>query len=80
MANNSEITSGNLSRFQIYSAENGTNSVDMSAAAVEISYYESVLSNSVSLTATIIETGFTDSKIAEDQVKPTGILDTLPLS
>lgn len=79
MANNSEITSGNLSRFQIYSAENGTNSVDMSASAVEISYYESVLSNSVSLTATIIETGFTDNKLTENQVKPTGILDTLPV-
>jgi hypothetical protein len=78
MADNTATRSGNITRFQIYQAKNGGESVDMSAASVELKYYESVLSNSVSATAVIVETGFTDKKL-KDQVKPIGILDALPI-
>lgn len=78
-ANNPEVNPSNISRFQIYAAGNGTDSVDVSMGAIEISYYESVLANSVSLTATIVETGLTDKKINSEQVNPSGIIDTLPI-
>lgn len=78
MANNSATRAGNISRFQIFQAKNKGESVDMSTAAVEIRYYESVLSNSISATAQIIETGFVDKNLA-GKTQPTGILDALPI-
>lgn len=78
MADNSAATSGNINKFQIFEAKNNGDSIDMSPGIVELSYYESVLSNSVSATATIIETGFTDKKIG-DGTKPRGVLDALPV-
>ena len=78
MADNTATRSGNITRFQIYQAKNGGESVDVSAAAVDIRYYENVLSNSVSATAVIVETGLTD-KTLQGQTKSTGILDTLPI-
>jgi hypothetical protein len=78
MADNSATRAGNINRFQIFQAKNGGESVDVSPAAVDIRYYENVLSNSVSATAVIVETGFSD-KTLEGQTKPTGILDTLPI-
>jgi len=78
MADNSTTRAGNISKFQIYQAKNNGESVDVSAGAVEISYYENVLSNSISATAVIVETGFSD-KILSGQTKTTGIIDTLPI-
>jgi len=78
MADNSSALSGNITRFQIYQAKNGGDSIDMSPGTVELSYYESVLSNSISATARIVETGFSDKRIG-DSTKPTGIIDTLPI-
>ena len=73
---NTNTRSGNINKFQVFSTK-GNSSVDLSAGAQEIYYYESVLSNSVSLTSTIIETGYslTDS----DKTFNKGILDTLPI-
>ena len=78
MADNSAALSGNITRFQIYQAKNGGDSIDMSPGTVELSYYESVLSNSISATARIVETGFSDKRVG-DSTKPTGIIDTLPI-
>ena len=78
MADNTATRAGNITRFQIYQAKNGGESVDMSAGAVDIRYYENVLSNSVSATAVIVETGLTDKRIG-DNTKPVGIIDGLPI-
>ena len=78
MADNTATRAGNITRFQIYQAKNGGESVDMSAAAVDIRYYENVLSNSVSATAVIVETGFSDKTLG-DNTKPVGIIDGLPI-
>jgi len=77
MSNNSATRTGNISQFQIFQAKNGGDSVDMSPAAVEISYYENVLSNTVSATATIVETGFTDNSSKTPVSK--GMIDALPI-
>ncbi len=77
MANNTATRSGNISQFQIFRAGNDQDSVDMSPSAVELRYYENVLSNSISVTATIVETGFTDNKTKSIVNK--GIVDTLPI-
>lgn len=76
MANNSSNRTGNVSLFQIFSTK-GNGSVDISAGAVDIRYYESVLSNSISLTATVIETGLTNTSTEETLNK--GLIDTLPI-
>jgi hypothetical protein len=78
MADNTSTRAGNITRFQIFQAKNNGESVDMSAGAVEIRYYENVLSNSVSATATIVETGFSDKNFP-DKTKPVGIIDGLPI-
>ena len=61
---------GNILQFSIQSNTGGGN-VDMSAAIVDYRYYESVLSNNISATATIVETG--NSEVER------GILDGLPI-
>jgi len=76
MANNTNTRSGNINRFQIFSTK-GNGSVDISPGAVEIRYYESVLSNSVSLTAGVIETGL--SLTENEKTLGKGLLDTLPI-
>ncbi len=60
---------GNITRFQINS-NTGGGSVDLSAGVVDYRYYESVLSNNVSATAMIVETGNSDVG---------GVLDGLPV-
>ena len=77
MANNTATRTGNISQFQIFQAKNGGDSVDMSPAAVEISYYENILSNTISATATIVETGFTDNSSKTPVSK--GMIDALPI-
>ena len=76
MANNLDSRSGNINLFQIFSTK-GNSSVDMSAAAVEIRYYESLLSNSISLTAGVVETGL--SLTNSEKTLGKGIIDTLPI-
>jgi len=76
MANNTNTRSGNINLFQIFSTK-GNGSVDISGGAVEVRYYESVLSNSISLTATVVETGLSLTESEETINK--GLLDTLPI-
>lgn len=77
MANNSATRTGNISQFQIFQAKSGGDSVDISPAAVEINYYENILSNSISATATIVETGLTDN--SKNTPVNKGMIDALPI-
>jgi len=63
---------GNIQSFKVTS-NNGGNSIDLSAGVVEYSYYENVLSNNVTATAVVVETGNT-----QDGPSP-GVLDSLPI-
>ena len=56
---NSPAQAGNIEKFTITS-NTGGGSVDVSAGIIDFRYYESVLSNSISATAQIIETGNSD--------------------
>ena len=53
---NSPTQPGNIERFTITS-NTGGGSIELSAGVIDFRYYESVLSNSVTATAQIIETG-----------------------
>ena len=53
---NSSVQGGNIQKFSI-SSNSGGGSVDLSAGVVDFRYFESVLSNTYSATATIVETG-----------------------
>ena len=66
---------GNIREFVLHQAKDGGNSIDASGAVVDIKYYEDVLSNSVSLTAIITETGESSKKSFGN----VGILDGLPV-
>ena len=79
MTQNSAALAGKIDKFQIFKAKKGSNiSVDMLGACVELKYYESVLSNTISASAIIVETGFTD-RTDEDGELIRGIVDTLPV-
>ena len=79
MTQNSATLAGNITKFQIFKATDSSDvSVDMLGACVELKYYESVLSNTISATAIIVETGFTDTT-NEDGDPIMGIIDTLPV-
>ena len=71
MLQNDKTGPGNIKKFSISSngGGGGGGSVDMSAGVVEYCYYESVLTNTISATATIIETGAGEK----------GVLDSLPI-
>jgi hypothetical protein len=77
MADNSSTRSGNISQFQIFSSQKKGESVDMLGAAVEIKYYESIISNTISATATIVETGLTEG--AKNTTVNKGMIDALPV-
>ena len=66
---------GNIREFKIFQAKDGGKSIDASAVAVDIKYYEDVLSNTVSLSAIITESGESDEKKMGNK----GILDGLPV-
>jgi len=65
---------GNIEEFVI-SANTSERAVDLSAGVVEFKYYESILSNGITATAVIVETGYTDKG---SDVKG-GVLDGLPI-
>lgn len=73
MADNQSTRAGNIGAFILQSAD-GSKSVDISPGIVELNYYENILSNSVSMTTTVIDTGFTDSPVGNN-----GIVDGLPI-
>jgi len=67
MANQNATTGpGNIQKFTVTGHKG--KKVDASAALVEYRYYENILSNTITSTATIIETGI-----------PRGILDGVPI-
>ena len=74
MSSKLSTRTGNIREFKIFQA-NGGNSVEVEAAAVDIKYYEDILSNSVSLTVIITESGDSNNK----KFGSRGILDGLPI-
>tara|TARA_R100000008_G_scaffold21960_1_gene11636 strand:- start:3223 stop:4641 length:1419 start_codon:yes stop_codon:yes gene_type:complete len=75
MSNKQSSLPGNIREFELFQAKDGGESIDISDAVVEVKYYEDVLSNSVSLTAIIAETGGSDKKSFGNK----GVLDGLPV-
>ena len=75
MSNKSSALPGDIRKFELFQAKDGGNSIDASGAVVDIKYYEDVLSNSVSLSAIITESGESDNKKMGNK----GILDGLPV-
>ena len=75
MSSKLSTRTGNIREFKIFQAKDGGNSIDASVAVVDIKYYEDVLSNTVSLSAIITESGESDNKKMGNK----GILDGLPV-
>ena len=75
MATKQSSRSGNIRKFELHQAKNNGTTIDISGSVTEIKYYEDILSNSVSLSAIIAETGETD----DDNIGNKGILDGLPV-
>ena len=75
MANKQSSLPGQILEFELFQAKDGGQSIDISSAVVEIRYYEDVLSNSVSLSAIVAETGGSDKKSFGNK----GVLDGLPI-
>ena len=73
MASKQSTRAGNIREFEIQSTD-GTKSIDATGAVTDIKYYEDILSNSVSLSAIITETGESDSDVGN-----VGMLDGLPI-
>ena len=69
---------GNITKFKI-SSNLDENSIDLSASVVDYRYYESVLSNNVTATATIVETGFQTDGPDDKAGDAPGTLDGLPI-
>ena len=73
----SDIQAGSIDQFQITS-NSGGGSRDMSAGVTDLRYYESILSNSITATAVINETGFVTS--GEERAEASqGTVDSLPI-
>ena len=75
MANKLSTRTGNIREFNIFQAKDGGNSIDASGVVTDIKYYEDVLSNTVSLSAIIAESGESDNKKMGNK----GMLDGLPI-
>ena len=76
MASKDSTRAGNIREFELFQAkQEGGEGIDASDGVVDIKYYEDVLSNSVSLTAIITESGESDKKSFGN----VGILDGLPI-
>ena len=75
MSSKASTRSGNIREFNIFQAKDGGNSIDASGVVADIKYYEDILSNTVSLSAIITESGESDNKKMGNK----GILDGLPV-
>jgi hypothetical protein len=75
MSSKLSTRTGNIREFKIFQAKNGGNSADASGVVVDIKYYENILSNTVSLSAIITETGESQDKKLGNK----GMLDGLPI-
>ena len=78
MPQNSKSTAnaGNISKFKI-SANLSDRSREMTNAVAEFRYYESVLSNNITATAALVETGYSEE--GGQQSFAQGTLDWLPI-
>ena len=77
MTQNSPEQSGNIEKFKISS--NFTDyAVDLSGGVVDFRYYESVISNHVTATATVVETGFQQDQKGTAGASQ-GTIDSLPI-
>ena len=76
MAQYSSTAAANINKLTI-SSNSGGGTVDISAITPEISYYESVLSNTITATMVVAETGYEAS--GNDAVATQGLLDGLPI-
>ena len=79
---NAATRAGHIERFNIYAHEKSDRFADLSAGCVELSYYEDILSNSISATAVIVESGLSDTKVGDSKgnnIGFVGILDNLPI-
>ena len=65
---------GNITQFELFQA-NGESSIDISDSAVEIKYFENLLSNTKTLSIVVVETGNTEGGEANKK----GVLDGLPV-
>ena len=70
MPDNSATRAGNIKKFDIQSHKKGNNKVSLDAGIVELKYFESVLSNTISASVTVADAGLNDGK---------GAIDTLPI-
>ena len=73
---NNPASPGNIQKFKISSNSSG-DAVDLSGGVVEFRYYESVLSNNVTATAVIVDSGFQSEGNSIRAAK--GVLDSLPV-
>jgi len=80
---NNATRAGGIDLFQVLEGKDGAKRfADLSLGCVELSYYEDVLSNSVSATAVIVESGLSDTEIGDkagNNKGYVGILDNLPV-
>ena len=75
MATQDSTRAGDIKKFSIFQAKDGGGEIDALGVVVDIKYYEDVLSNTVSLSAVVVETGETEN----EKVGNAGILDGLPI-
>ena len=75
MASQDSTRAGDIKKFSIFQAKDGGDEIDALGVVVDIKYYEDVLSNTVSLSAVVVETGETEN----EKVGNAGILDGLPI-
>ena len=76
MANYSPASASNINKLTI-SSNTGGGGVDISAIVPEFNYYESVLSNVITASMVVAETGFESS--GNDSIATQGLLDGLPI-
>ena len=75
MATKESTRQGNIREFVLSQAKDEGKSIDIADILSDVKYYEDVLSNSISLTVIIAETGGSDV----NSMGNTGILDGLPV-
>jgi hypothetical protein len=76
-ADNFQALPGNIAKFRVFSTKTGE-SADLSGGVSDLRYYESVLSNSVTMSAVISESGFVATEDG-NPVESVGVLDNLPI-
>ena len=80
---NTATRAGEIAKFQVIEAKKDAKRwADLSLACVELSYYEDILSNSISASATIVESGLSNSDVGNKKGNKKGyigFLDGLPV-